>query len=445
MPIPFSIPPYVEQGLAALEEAGYEARLVGGCVRDALLGIQPHDYDLCTNALTGEIKACFPNETLILAGEKHGTVGVVFGHEVLEITTYRRESGYADCRHPGEVTFVGTLEEDLSRRDFTINAMAMDRAGHVYDPFGGQADLQNRRIRAVGNPNRRFEEDALRILRGLRFAARLGFSVDPATAEAMEGCRHLLAAISGERVYAELQGILPAPYAGEILESYGAVLAGAIPEIAPCLGFAHENKYHAYDVWGHIARAVALSEKDFIVRLTLLFHDLGKPQAYRFVDGRGKFTGHPAVSRRLAEGILNRLHPDKETKRQVLFLVEHHDDVPPQTPEALGRFLLDYGEETLVRLFAVMEGDALAHSDYGKAKKLEVLEPAGALYTACKQGGCALALERLAVKGSDLLAAGMTPGVQVKEELERLFLLQLSGRCPNDKAELMAHFLSSEA
>lgn len=431
------IPTYALEGLLALEKGGYEARLVGGCVRDTLLGAVPHDYDLCTNASPEKIKACFPAHTLVLAGEKHGTVGVVFGHEVLEITTYRRETGYADGRHPDKVAFVSSLEEDLSRRDFTVNAMAMDKEGRLFDPFGGRRDLETRCIRAVGDPQKRFEEDALRILRGLRFAARLGFCIDAPTAEAMETCRSLLTAVSGERVYAELQGLLTAPYAGEILEKYGLVLAGAIPEIAPCLGFSHKNKYHRYDVWGHIAHAVALSKPVFPVRLALLLHDLGKPQAYRFIEGRGKFTGHPAISRRLAEEILERLHPDRETRGRVLFLVEHHDDVPPQTEKELGRFLLAYGEETLLQLFAVMEGDALAHSAYGIACKLQVLEPAKALYGRCKERGCAMSLGELAVSGRDLLALGMEPGEKVKEKLEELFLLQLTEGGVNEKSPLL--------
>lgn len=431
------LPSYVRTALHTLEEAGFEARLVGGCVRDTLLGATPHDFDICTSALPEETRACFPAHTLVLAGEKHGTVGVVFGKEVVEITTYRRELGYTDGRHPSSVTFVPSLTEDLRRRDFTINAMAMDLQGTLYDPFGGQADLENKCIRAVGEPEERFREDALRILRGLRFASRLGFSIDPATGAAMEKCRALLQHISGERVYAELQGLLMGEYVGEVLDDYGLVLSGAIPEIAPCIGFSHQNQYHIYDVWGHTARAVALSQREFAVRLALLLHDLGKPQAYQYVNGRGKFTGHPAISHQLAEGILERLHPDRATCRQVLFLVEHHDDVPPQTPEALGRFLLTYGEQTLLQLFTVMEGDALAHSEYGKASKLAVLEPAQRLYADCKKGGCALSLEALAVSGKDLIQLGMAPGTQLKATLEHLFLLQLSGACENRKDALM--------
>lgn len=431
------LPVPVSQALHALEVAGYEARLVGGCVRDTLLGIPPHDFDICTNALPDAIKACFPAHTLVLAGEKHGTVGVVFGREVLEITTYRRETGYADCRHPSAVAFVGSLAEDLSRRDFTINAMAMDKDGTLYDPFGGQEDLKNRCIRAVGDPETRFQEDALRILRGLRFASRLGFGIDPATKRAMEGCASLLSAISGERIYAELQGILLGDFAGEVLLEYGAVLAGAIPEIAPCLGFSHNNQYHIYDVWEHTAHAVASAERDFSVRLALLLHDLGKPQSYRFVEGRGKFTGHPALSRQIGEGILSRLHPDRATRGLVLFLVEHHDDMPPQTPEALGDFLLAYGEDALNALFGVMAGDALAHSAYGRASKMAVLEPAQGLYAQCKSRGCALSLRELGVSGKDLLHLGIPSGEQIRALLRELFLAQLAGRCPNEREALL--------
>lgn len=431
------LPPYVITALHTLEAAGFEARLVGGCVRDTLLGVEPHDFDICTNALPEETKACFPGHTLVLAGEKHGTVGAVFGKEMLEITTYRRELGYTDGRHPNSVAFVPSLTEDLRRRDFTINAMAMDLQGTLYDPFGGREDLEGKCIRAVGEPRERFEEDALRILRGLRFAARLGFAIDPATRAAMEKCRSLLQNISGERVYAELQGLLMGAYVGEVLEKYGLVLSGAIPEIAPCIGFSHENSYHIYDVWGHTARAVALSQREFVVRLALLLHDLGKPQAYQFVNGRGKFTGHPLISRQLAEGILERLHPDRATFRQVLFLVEHHDDVPPQTTEELGRFLLAHGERTLQQLLLVMEGDALAHSEYGKTSKMAVLTPAQRLYAHCKERGCALSLEGLAVSGKDLIQLGMNPGAEIKASLEHLFLTQLAGKCENEKGALV--------
>lgn len=439
------IPDYVAKTLLTLETAGYEARLVGGCVRDALLGFVPQDYDICTNALPEQIKSCFPGMHLVLSGEKHGTVGVLLsGHEV-EITTYRGERAYTDHRHPEKVVFLPSLTGDLSRRDFTVNAMAMDIRGTLFDPFDGERDLHHNILRTVGDPTARFEEDALRILRGLRFASRLGFSIDPPTARAMLACRELLQNISGERILSELRGLLLGPQAGSVLEAYGSVLTGAIPEIAPSLGFPHGNRHHIYDVWTHTCRAIVFSPVDFTVRMALLLHDLGKPQALYVQEGRRRFTGHPLISRRLAEGILARLHPPAVLREQVLFLVEHHDDVPPRTPEALGRFLLAHGEKMLLLLYAVMEGDALAHSDYGKASKLQVLEPSRALYAACRERGAAMDLGELAISGREILAAGVTPGPRVKLCLEHLFFRQLSGELPNTPAALKEALTSTLA
>ena len=292
-----NIPQGPNEILNRLTAAGFQAYAVGGCVRDSLLGTVPGDWDICTSALPEETEACFSDLRVVETGLKHGTVTVIFQGVPYEITTFRSDGNYLDHRRPQQVNFVRTLKEDLLRRDFTINAMAVGLDEEIQDPFGGRQDLKDGIIRCVGDPDTRFTEDALRILRGLRFASRLGFSIAPETAAAMERNKNLLSYVSGERIYKELAGILIGTYAQSVLEQYGGVLAAVLPEIQPSMGFLQRNPFHNRDVWQHTLEALGKSRPDPIVRWALLLHDLGKPDCFTLDDrGIGHFYGHPQRS-----------------------------------------------------------------------------------------------------------------------------------------------------
>ena len=285
------IPEHVKTILSRLEAAGHEAYCVGGAVRDRLLGRAPGDWDVTTSALPEEVSALFAPHALP-TGLRHGTVTVKpEGVPGVEVTTYRRDGAYSDCRRPDSVEFTASLTEDLARRDFTVNAMALDLRGALADPFGGGEDLKRGLLRAVGEPEKRFGEDALRILRGLRFAARLGFSIEAGTDRALRACAPLLERIAPERVREELTGILCGPYAETVLRSYPDVLGVVLPEIAPSVGFDQRSVYHCYDVWEHTARAVGAAPSAPVLRWTMLLHDLGKPDTF-FLDGEGRCGIH---------------------------------------------------------------------------------------------------------------------------------------------------------
>ena len=288
-----AVPAHVHRLLAALRAAGHEAYPVGGCVRDSLLGKEPADWDLCTGALPGEVERVLAGYRIIETGVRHGTVTALTEGGPVEITTFRTDGDYRDNRHPEQVRFVAKVEEDLARRDFTVNAMALGPDGAVIDPFGGRADLAAGIIRCVGEPTRRFREDGLRILRALRFAARLDFAVEPATAQSVLENRALLENIAAERVFSELRGLLTGPGAGRVLLGFAPVVFQVIPELAPAAGFDQKNPHHIHDVWTHTALAVDAAPPEPVLRLTMLLHDVAKPETF-FADERGvgHFYGH---------------------------------------------------------------------------------------------------------------------------------------------------------
>ena len=422
--------------LAGLEAAGFRAWVVGGCVRDALRGEPPHDWDVCTDARPDQVTACFPRTAP--TGLVHGTVTVLWGGTPVEVTTLRAESGYSDGRRPDHVEFVTDLTRDLARRDFTVNAMAWNPRTGLADPFGGQADLAAGVLRAVGRPEARFAEDALRILRGLRFSARLGFALEPATARAMEQQAGRLRAIAAERVQAELDGLLLGAAAEGVLARWPAVLEPVLPEIGPAVGFAQHNPHHCLDVWGHTARAVGAAAADRAVRLTMLLHDLGKPGCFSLgPDGVGHFYGHAQRSAELAQAILTRLRYDHETRERVVRLVRLHDAPLPVEEKTARRLLNRLGERDARALIAVHRADTLAlalayHDRLGELDALEAL-----LEEQLAQNAC-FSLRQLAVNGRDLLAAGMAPGPAVGRVLDGLLQRVLAGELPNDRAALLA-------
>ena len=431
-----SIPEHVKEILSRLEEAGYEAWCVGGAVRDALLGREPGDWDVTSDAPPEAVLTLFAPQALP-TGLKHGTVTVGDGRGV-EITTFRRDGAYLDSRHPDHVEFTACLEEDLARRDFTVNAIAVNLRGEAADPFGGREDLARRVLRAVGEPEKRFQEDALRILRGLRFASRLGFAIEPDTAAALRRCAPLLGHIAPERLRTELTGILCGDHVLETLLDYPDVLGTFLPEILPCVGFDQHSVYHCYDVWEHTVRAVAAAEPLPVLRYALLLHDLGKPETFTLdEEGRGHFYGHWRRSVPLAEAVLDRLRMDNRSKKMILTLVERHDAPLTLSEKAIRRALGRYGEETLRLLLAVKRADNLAQAEAYRDRQT-LIQQWEDMLNLVKQSGDCFSLNHLAVRGGDLTALGLR-GPDVGRTLRELLEQVMDEKLPNDREALLEY------
>lgn len=429
-------PDPVIRAIRTLETAGWECWAVGGCVRDAAMGVAPHDWDLATSAPPEMVAAAFPGCTLNLAGERHGTVGVLLDGQMLEITTFRREEGYSDFRHPDRVVFTGSLREDLSRRDFTVNAMALHPTHGFYDPYGGLSDLKERRLRAVGSPVQRMQEDPLRILRGLRFIARLGLAPSRGTADAFHSCCPMLGRISRERVYAELTGMLCGEKVLEALLGFPDLLAAAIPELGPLPGFDQRTPYHLYDVWGHTARAVAAVPASPLLRWVMLLHDIGKPG--RFTpgpSGAGHFKGHAALSAAMADEILRRLTMPKALRQKAVQLIRWHD--APLRPERahLAFWLRTLGKEQFFRLLTVKRADNAAQNREvsDRTDELDRLEAEARAFLAENPP---LSPKDLALTGRDLLPLGFS-GPELGAALRRLTAGAARGDYPNERGALL--------
>lgn len=431
-------PAYINMVLDRLWSAGYEAYPVGGCVRDRLMGKKPADWDVCTSARPEETAAVFSGFRCIETGMKHGTLTVLAEGHPVEITTFRTESGYADNRHPDAVEFVSSLAEDLGRRDFTINAMAFRRDGTVIDLWGGQSDLERRIIRCVGDPDTRFREDALRILRALRFAARLSFELEPETARAVERNRRLLGNIAPERIFSELKGILAGPGAGTVLRAFPAVFFEILPELRPLYGFEQHNPNHVHDVWTHTTYAVEAVDSDPVLRLAMLLHDVGKPSCF-FADeaGVGHFYGHAQAGEALADGLLRRLRCDNATRETVLRFIHYHDIQPPQTSRAVRRLLTKLGERDLRRLVACWRADNADRSEAVRERNLAVIRRTEELLEEVLRGTVCFSLKDLAVTGRDILALGVEKGPTVGKLLKELFRLVTEEELPNEREQLL--------
>lgn len=425
--------------LRLLWENGYEAYCVGGCVRDSLLGMEPHDWDICTSALPEETEGVFRHLRVVETGLKHGTVTVMFQGQPYEITTFRKDGDYSDHRRPETVDFVKNLREDLARRDFTINAMAAGPDGAVIDLFGGQEDLKRGIIRCVGDPDRRFQEDALRILRAMRFASQLGFSVEKETAEAMVRNRQLLSCVSGERILSELTKLLTGKGAKKILGQFTPVMTAVIPEIEACVGFRQYSPYHNMDVWQHTLEALGKSQPEPMIRWALLLHDLGKPQCFtRDEHGTGHFYGHPHRSEEIAEELFRRLHPSGRMRDTVCTLVAHHDDDRPATEKNARRLVGTFGPELMTLLMEVRRCDILAHQDTPKTRMRydNHLKMSGLIRQAIEESRCCK-ISDLEISGEDVLALGIPSGPRVGQLLRQLLDEVLEERCPNQRQALL--------
>lgn len=421
--------------LDRLEQAGHRAVLVGGCVRDSLLSIPPHDYDAATSALPHQIKEACRELHCLDIGLKHGTITVLSSGIAVEVTTFRRETTYSDHRHPDAVEFTDRLEEDLARRDFTINALAWSAEG-ITDLFGGRADLDAKVVRCVGDPHRRFEEDALRLLRGLRLAAQLDFTIESNTDSAIRRHAGDLAHVAWERIAAEFLRLICSPGAGRILLEFPEVVAQILPELAPSMGFDQRNPHHVYDVYTHSVKAMETVPPVPALRLAALLHDVGKPESFSLDEhGVGHFYGHPKPGTALADRALERLRLDKSTRTRVVELVERHHLPVEDSERWAGRWLSRLGEDLFFDLLALKRGDALACA--GGAADLPHLDRAEQLARDLLERQPCLTLKDLAVNGRDALAAGLE-GPQIGQALNALLDRVAEGSLPNARAVLLA-------
>lgn len=433
-----TLPEGITSCLQALEQAGFPAYLVGGCVRDSLMGIPPHDYDLCTAALPEEISAVFGAIPQDLTGARHGTVRLLLpGQDAgeVEITTFRREGCYADSRHPDWVAFVPDIREDLARRDFTINAIAYSPAQGFVDPFGGMEDIRGATLRCVGEPEKRFREDALRILRGIRFAARFRLQVEEKTSVAMLSLAALTDRLARERVYEELSGFLTWARTEDILR-FAPILTQVIPELAPAVGFDQHSPHHAYDVFTHAAHVTGAVLPQTALRWAALLHDIGKVPCFTQDEtGRGHFKGHAQVGARMAAEVLTRLHAPNPVRETAVWLIDHHMTVlQPELPQ-VRRSLSRYGRERLELLLSLQEADMKGKgtSEHENSSRYPRIR---ALLSQLEQEEGRLTLKSLAVDGNDLMELGYQ-GRQIGEELRALLEQVLEGILPNEKAALI--------
>ncbi len=431
------IPSYVNLILTRLAAAGYHGYPVGGCVRDMLLGMTPDDWDMTSDARPERVMELF-GDAAHPTGLQHGTVTVVSEGRSVEITTMRRDGAYRDNRHPESVAFTDRVEEDLARRDFTVNAMALAPNGAVIDPCGGQRDLQSKILRCVGDPEKRFEEDALRVLRLLRFASKLGFTVEPATAAAAREKRALLRTVAAERVYAELNKLLCGEHVTEVLLAFPEVLGVVIPEILPCVGFDQRNPHHCYDVWEHTARSVGTVPPRRELRWTMLFHDLGKPLCMS-VDEAGvrHFYGHTAISAELAEDIMERLRFENVLKTQVRTQLECFDDMFPPERTAVHREMARRGKAVTANLLLTKQADNAAKTPEGMACAQEPWLEAQRVYDTLTAEGACCELSDLAVNGGDIAAIGFR-GRAIGAVLQKLLEEVAAEKLTNAKPDLMA-------
>lgn len=431
------LPEKVHIIIDTLEEAGYEAYAVGGCVRDSILGREPDDWDITTSARPEEMKRLFPRT--VDTGIKHGTVTVLLGGEGFEVTTYRIDGTYEDGRHPSEVTFTASLKEDLRRRDFTINAIAYNKRDGLVDLYGGLADMESQVIRCVGNARERFDEDALRMLRAVRFSAQLGYRIDETTGEAIKALAPNLQKISVERIQAELVKLVTSPHPDYLRNAYElGITAQILPEFDLCMETPQRHKHHCYDVGEHILHSMLGVEPDKVLRLGMLFHDIGKPQTLTIdSDGTTHNKKHPFEGEKITRKVMRRLKFDNDTTDKVTKLVLYHDyDIAP-TEAGVRRAVNRIGEDIFPMIFTVRRADIAAQSDYMREEKLAKVAYIEELYREVLSRRDAVTLKDLAISGNDLIAEGMPPGRQIGDTLSALLDRVLDDPSLNTRENLL--------
>lgn len=434
----FEIPKKVEIIINTLEEAGFEAYAVGGCVRDALLGRTPNDWDITTSAKPEQVKVLF--HRTVDTGIAHGTVTVLLEKDGFEVTTYRVDGEYEDGRHPKEVTFTASIEEDLKRRDFTINAMAYNPKKGLVDLFEGQKDLEDKVIRCVGDPLERFTEDALRIMRAVRFSAQLGFSLEENTRKALSVLAPNLKHVSAERIQVELVKLLVSPHPDYLRTAYEAgITKEFLPEFDRCMETPQNTPHHCYSVGEHILHSLLYVKEDKVLRLTMLLHDIGKP-VVRTTDknGRDHFKMHAPEGEKMAKGILRRLKFDNDTIGKVCRLIRWHDLRPTPEMADVRKAMNVIGEDIFPMWMEVQYADNQAKSDYRRLEKEARQAGVRKSWEVITREEQCVSLKKLAVTGSDLIAAGMKPGKEIGNTLNALLELVLENPEKNTKQTLLA-------
>ena len=433
-----TIPVNAEKILRVLENQGFEAFIVGGCVRDSILGRRPDDWDITTSARPEQVKALF--RRTVDTGVKHGTVTVLMDKESYEVTTYRIDGEYEDGRHPKEVAFTASLEEDLKRRDFTINAMAYHPDRGLVDLFHGMDDIRAEIIRCVGNPLERFGEDALRILRAVRFSAQLGFSIEEETKKGIEELVPNLKLVSAERIQTELVKLLVSPHPDYFLTAYETgITRQFLPEFDACMETGQNTPHHCLSVGLHTLQSLLNIRLDKVLRLTMLLHDIGKPAVKKTDEnGRDHFKMHGPAGEKMASAILRRLKFDNDTISKVCRLIRWHDDRPAPDMCSVRRAVNRIGEDIFPLYLEVQRADMLAQSTYKREEKAARLEGVNECYRKILEEGQCVSLKSMAVKGRDLLAAGYAPGPELGEILDRLLEHVLEHPEDNEKDRLLA-------
>ncbi len=432
------LPPKVKYLTDRLEKSGFSAFAVGGCIRNSLLGIPPKDWDICTSAAPEDIKRCFADLKTIDIGIRHGTVAVLLDGEKYEITTYRIEGVYSDNRRPDSVSFTDDVKLDLARRDFTVNAMAYNEKSGLVDPFGGREDLKSNLLRCVGDPDRRFKEDALRIMRALRFASVYGFEIEQKTSDAVHRNRELLLFIAVERIREELIGLLCGKNVERILNDYRDVLAVFIPELSECFDFDQRNKHHRFDVFRHIAHSVSVVKNDPLLRLTMLFHDIGKPRACT-TDENGccHFKRHQRISADMSITIMRRLRFSCTEIDDVIKLIDYHDVRFSGSKSQVKRLMRVLGADLTKDLFEIQRADILSQSDYLREQKLAAVSRAEEQFEEIIEDKEIYQLKALAVNGDDLISAGIADGRTIGCVLTMLLDNVIDGIAENNKNDLL--------
>ncbi len=426
-----------------LTDRGYKAYIVGGCVRDSLLSKQPHDYDVCTDCRPDEMLKLFDDFHTIETGLKHGTLTVMSDHKPVEVTTFRSDGDYKDHRRPESVKFERELSEDLKRRDFTVNAMCYNPREGLIDLFGGADDLSRGVIKCVGDPLDRFDEDALRIIRAVRFSSCLDFKIDENTAVAMRKRAQLLHEISVERIFTELKKLLCGVGVERVLHEYSDIITLIIPELAPCIGCLQNCPHHKYDVYGHICKSVANIEPDEELRLTMLFHDIEKP-ALKTTDENGvdHFKMHPFASAETAKNILRRLKSSNSTEKRVTALVREHDNRIPPKRRSVKRLIAKYDYDFYADWLKVRRADTMAQSEYLREEKLAELDELEKIAEQLKAEDCCLKLSDLVVNGRDMIAEGYE-GSDIRSALSFALDAVIEEKVFNQREALLEYIRSS--
>lgn len=436
MSIKITIPEYAKIAMKELNQNGFEAFVVGGCVRDSIMGKIANDWDMTTSAEPAETLEVFKDSRTIPTGIKHGTITVLIDKQPLEITTFRIDGEYTDNRRPDSVNFTRDIENDLSRRDFTVNAMAYNEKDGIVDLFGGMEDIKNKIIRCVGDPDKRFNEDALRIMRAIRFSSTLGFEIEEKTAESIRRNKHLLKNIAAERIRIELEKLLLGKDAERILLEFSDVIFEIIPELKETYALPQNCPYHIYNVWEHIVKSVAVSKKDKYIRLSMLLHDIGKPQMKTTDEnGQDHFKGHAKISADMAYEILKRLRYDNKTISVVTKLIFHHDDRMYNAPQNVKKHASKYGFDFLHLLDEVSRADILAQTPE-LSDRISLCDKYIEELTNLEKENPCLKISDLKVDGNDLISLGYS-GKEIGRTLEKLLDKVIKNEIKNSREDLL--------